>query len=405
VPFYARCFRFKLRAVAAPRSPLPFVAEVYCKGLLGRLRTRGGSGRGGGLATLDRYVLREVVLAWLGVTGVLLAVLVSNELAQVLGQAAERGYPRAVLFELIWLVSFQNLSVLVPVGLLIGIVLALGRLYHESEMAAIRACGVGPGRLLRPIGLLTAVVSALLAWATLVLAPHAVARAEGIKREALRSGEFGLLEPGKFHTFAGGSAVFYAESSDPDGTLHRVFVQRQSPGQIVVVLADRARHVVSEDGALHTFVLYDGLRYEGAPGLPVMRRVHFAEHGIPVRVDDTASGPARVEARTTPELWHDAAPAARAELQWRLSLPLMAIIVALLAVPLSALRPRQGRYARIGIVILVFFVYVNVLSAARTWIEKGLLAPAVGVWWTHALVLALAAFLWLRHSPPRWALR
>jgi len=218
------------------------------------------------LARLDRYVLREVALAWLGVTGVLLAVLVSNELAQVLGQAAERGYPRSVLLELIWLTSIQNLSVLVPVGLLIGIVLALGRLYHESEMAAIRACGVGPARLLRPIGLMTAVVSAALAWATLVAAPQAFERAELIKREALRTAEFGLLEPGKFHTFAGGSGVFYAEASEPDGTLKRVFVQRQTAEQAVVVLADRARHVVSQDGALHMFVLYDGVRYEGAPG-------------------------------------------------------------------------------------------------------------------------------------------
>jgi lipopolysaccharide export system permease protein len=357
------------------------------------------------LARLDRYVLREVALACLGVTSVLLVVLVSNELAQVLGQAAEHGYPRAVLLALIWLTSVQNLTVLVPVGLLIGIVLALGRLYHESEMAAIRACGVGPGRLLKPVGIVTAVVTVALAWAALVAAPAAFERAEAIKREAIRTAEFGQLEPGKFHTFAGGTAVFYAESSEPDGTLKRVFVQRQTPTQIVVILADRARHVVEEDGALHTIVLHDGVRYEGAPGSPVMRRVRFAEHGIPVRVDGRATGPARVEVRPTLELWRDPAPAAQAEFQWRLSLPIMAVLVALLAVPLSALRPRQGRYARVAVVILVFFIYINVLSAARTWIEKGVLSPAIGVWWTHGLVLALAAILWLRHSPPRWLLR
>jgi len=103
------------------------------------------------LGTLDRYVLREVAQAWLAVTGVLLVVLVSNELAQILGMAAERGYPRAIILDLIGLTSIQNLTVLIPVAMLIGIVLALGRLYHESEMAAIRACGVRPARLLRPI--------------------------------------------------------------------------------------------------------------------------------------------------------------------------------------------------------------------------------------------------------------
>ncbi len=354
------------------------------------------------MSTLDRYVLREVAQAWFAVTGVLLVILVSNELAQILGQAAERGYPRAVLLELIWLTSVQNLTVLVPVGLLIGIVLALGRLYHESEMAAIRACGIGPGRLLRPIGILTVVVTAILAWTVLIAAPAAFGRAEGIKREALRTAEFGLLEPGKFHTFAGGSAVFYAESADPDGTLHRVFLQRRAADTIEVVLADRAKHLVEEDGALHVLVLYDGSRYEGSPGMPVLRRVRFQEHGVPVRLGAGSSGPLRVETRPTLDLWRDPSAEAQAEFQWRVSLPLMAVIVALLAVPLSELRPRQGRYGRIGVVILVFFIYVNVLSAARTWIEKGWLSPAIGVWWTHALVLALAAYLWLRHSPPRW---
>jgi len=357
------------------------------------------------LGTLDRYVLREVAQAWFAVTAVLLVILVSNEVAQILGQAAERGYPRAVLMEMILLISVQNLTVLVPVGLLLGIVLALGRLYHESEMAAVRACGIGPGRLLRPIGILTVAVTALLSWAVLVAAPQAYGRVEDIKREAVRAGEFGLLEPGKFHTFAGGSAVLYAESADPDGTLRKVFLQRRSADSIEVVLADRARHLVEEDGALHVLVLYDGSRYEGSPGLPVLRRVHFQEHGIPVRLGAGSSGPSRVETRPTLELWRDPSPESQAELQWRVSLPLMAVIVALLAVPLSALRPRQGRYARIGVVILVFFIYVNVLSAARTWIEKGWLSPSIGVWWTHALVLAVTAFLWLRHSPPRWAIR
>jgi lipopolysaccharide export system permease protein len=357
------------------------------------------------LGILNRYVLREVALAWAAVTGILLAILVSNQLAQVLGQAAERGYPRQVILGLIGLTSIQNLTVLIPVGLLLGIVLALGRLYHESEMAALRACGIGPGNLLRPIGLLALVVTALLAWLALLAAPQAFGRAQAIRREALKAAEFGMLEPGKFHTFARGAAVFYAESSDPDGTLHRVFLQRREADHIELVLADRARHVVEEGGALHVLVLYDGERYEGAPGQPVMRRVRFAEHGIPVRVGEPDAGPTRIETRPTLELHRDPSRAAQAEFQWRVSLPVMALVLTLLAVPLAELHPRQGRYARIGVVILVYFVYSNLVSAARTWIEKGWLTPAIGVWWTHALVLLLALVLWWRQSPPRWATR
>jgi len=359
------------------------------------------------LRTLDRYVLREVALSWLAVTGVLAAILVSNQLAQVLGQAAERGYPRTVILRLIGLMSIQNGTLVIPIGLLLGTALALGRLYHDSEMSALRACGVGPGALLRPIAILAAAVTFVVGWLVLDTAPAAFAQAQQIQREALRTAEFGMLEPGKFHSFQHGRAVLYAESADPDGTLRKVFLQRREGGHVEIVLAERARHLVSQDGDLHTLVLYDGERFEGSPGVAETRRVRFAEHGIPVRLSTSTGGPLRVEARPTLDLYADGSRAARAEFQWRVSLPLMVIVLTLLAVPLSELQPRQGRYARIGPVILVFFIYINLLSAARTWLEKGSepLPGMAGLWWPHVIVLAIAAVLWWRRAPPSWALR
>ncbi len=357
------------------------------------------------MGIVDRYILREVGLTWAAVTAVLLALLVSNELAQMLGRAADGHIGRELLPEAIALMSIQNGTYVIPVGLLLGIVLALGRLYHESEMAALQACGVGPGRLLRPVGLLTLGVVALLAWIALDAAPRAYGREQQIERDALKTAEFGMLEPGKFHTFDHGNAVFYAESSDADGTLHRVFLQRRIGDQVQIVLADRARHLVQEDGALHVLVLYDGERYEGTPGQPQLRRVRFVEHGIPVRVGAPTTGPARVEMRPTLDLLLDPAATARAEVQHRISLPLMALVLAVLAVPMSRLRPRQGRYARIAIVILVYFIYANLITAAQSWVAKGWVPPWLGLWWTHAVVLLVALAMWWRQSPPAWATR
>jgi len=351
------------------------------------------------VATVDRYVGREVAISWLAVTGVLMAVLVSNQLAQVLGQAAERGYPRGVILHLIALMSIQNLTVLVPVGVLLGVVLALGRLYHDSEMAALLACGMGPQRMLWPVGLLGLGVAVVLAWLALSVAPRAFARAEGIRQEALRAAQFSQLEPGKFHGFLRGAGVFYAESQDPDGGLRRVFIERHLGARVEIVLADRATQRVEEQGDVHVLVLQDGNRYETTPGDPSVRRVHFEEYGIPVRVDAAKGGPVRVEARSTADLWRDPDSHAQSELQWRLSLPLMALLLALLAIPLAELAPRQGRYSRIGVVILLYFVYSNLLSAARTWMEKDWLPSAIGLWWVHALVVLLALWLWRPYLP------
>src|SRR3979409_652991 len=97
---------------------------------------------------VQRYGVREVAQTWLAVTGVLVAILLSNQLSRVLGQAADNQYGRRVGSELIALGAIMNLSVIVPVGLLFAVVLTLGRMYHDSEMAALQACGFGPSRLL-----------------------------------------------------------------------------------------------------------------------------------------------------------------------------------------------------------------------------------------------------------------
>src|SRR5258708_34438743 len=110
--------------------------------------------------TVQRYVLGEVVQTWLAVTGILVAILVSNQLSGVLGQAAENQYGRGVVLDLIALGAIMNLSVIVPVGLLLAVVLTLGRMYHDSEMAALQACGFGPSRLLAPLLCFPVILSA-----------------------------------------------------------------------------------------------------------------------------------------------------------------------------------------------------------------------------------------------------
>jgi lipopolysaccharide export system permease protein len=351
------------------------------------------------LGILDRYVLREVASTWVAVTGVLLAILVSNQLARILGLAAANGFPREVIVSLIGLTTLQNLTVLVPIGMLLAVMMALGRLYHDSEMAAVRACGTGPERLYVPVMFLAVAVAAGLAWLAFDVAPAAFGKAQDLRREALRSAEFGRLEPGKFRSFAGGSAVFYAERADEAGVLYNVFLQRRVGDRIEVATASRAVHRIEEGGGLHVIVLYDGQRYEGVPGQAGFRKLRFAEHGIPVRIPGPGAGSLRGEAKPMSDLLASTDPRDVSELQWRLSLPVMVLVLALLAVPLSILRPRQGRYAKVALAILIYFGYSNLISAARVWIEKGQVDPRLGVWWVHLLVVLLALFLLHRQSP------
>ncbi|HKZ73751.1 MAG TPA: LptF/LptG family permease, partial [Steroidobacteraceae bacterium] len=270
---------------------------------------------------LDRYILREVFANWAVVTSVLLVILLTNQLARVLERAAENRYPQDVVLELIWLGALQNLSVIIPVGMLLGVVLAFGRLYHDSEMAAAFACGVGPSRVYGPVAVLALVLAAILAWLTLDLAPAATARALSLRNEALQSGRFSAIAPGKFRTFGGESAVVFAGGVDADGMLTQIFVERTRGLEIEVALADRARHAVSADGMTHTITLYDGERFEGTPGSPQFRIVRFAEHVVPVKVPPLEDAIASLDAAPTEELLRSRDRERRAKLHRRLAMP------------------------------------------------------------------------------------
>jgi lipopolysaccharide export system permease protein len=126
--------------------------------------------------------------------------------------------------------------------------------------------------------------------------------------------------------------------------------------------------------------------------------VEFGEHGIPIITPDEAIGTSDPDTKPTSELWGSGSPVDIAQLQFRASSPIMALVLTLVAVPLSRLRPRQGRYARVGFAIIVYFVYSNLRSASKVWVEKGTLSPAIGVWWVHLLLLAFGIYLLVREE-------
>lgn len=354
------------------------------------------------LRILDRYILREVLVSWLSVSGVLLAILITNQVARVLERAAESQYPRGVVLELIGLGAVQYLALILPVSLLLAVVLGLGRLYHDSEMSAAQACGAGSRVVLVPVLSLTAVLAALIALLALQVSPAAAGRMLDLRREALRAGQFAPISPGKFSTFGGGSTVVYAQGADPDGTLRRVFVQRTRGKQFEIALAQRATHAYSEGGDLQVITLYDGERYEGIPGERRFRIVKFAENSIPVRLPALSGGAIALEGLPIGVLAASDDPEQLAELHWRIALPVMGVVMALIAVPLARLRPRQGRYARVGYAVLIFFVYINLMIAGKTWIAKGVTPTWLGLWWVHGVIAALAVAILFT---PKWLAR
>ena len=343
---------------------------------------------------LQRYILRELWAQFSGVTAALAAILLVYQIGQVLARAAQLQYPRALVLELFALGAAENFAILLPLGMLLGIVLAMGRLYFDGEMVAAQACGYGRWRAWVPVAALAIPVMALSAWLNLQLAPMAASRRASLAAEAVRAGLAIPFEPGRFRSFDDGRTVLYAGRSLGDGELEDVFVkQAAARGAIATTVAKRARREIGADGLSQVIVLRDGERIEGVPGARRYRRLQFAELRIPLSPPVQMARRLRLDERPSLALLGSDDRRERAELQWRVGLPLMVLVIAACAVPLSRLRPRQGRYARVWLAVLLFAAYGNLATAARTWFERGVVPAALGMWWVHVLFALLAAGL------------
>ena len=282
----------------------------------------------------------------------------------------------------------QYLTVLVPIGLFLSIMMALGRLYRDSEMPAMMACRTGPMGIYRPLMWILIPLTLSVAWLSIDIGPRALVAVDRIGAEARREADLASIEPGRFTTFGPDNAVVYGERVTADAYMESVFLQRSiGDGAIEVVIAERGEQVVSEDPDVRLLVLHDGRRYEGVPGTSSFRVVEFAEHGIPYQLPSLATADPSPRMRRVSQLWASSELPEVAELQWRISVPLSTLILGLLAVPLSRARPREGRYGRLAVGMLVFIIYLNMLNAAKAWIETGTISPSIGLWWVHGSVV------------------
>jgi lipopolysaccharide export system permease protein len=343
---------------------------------------------------LDRYIFREVAQSWLGVTMVLLAILLTNQFARVLGDVAKDRFPKEAIFQIIGLTALQYLTILVPIGLFLAIMLALGRLYRDSELPAMMACRVGPADIYRPLSWLMIPLALAVGWLAVEVAPTALAQIERIGAEARRQADLASIEPGRFTANNREGAVVYAENVLGPGAVENVFLQRLQEDTVEVVVAERGEQVESDDPNMRYFVLRNGRRYEGVPGTSEFRVMEFAEHGIPYQLPTVSDPDLEPRAMTTQALLTSTDLEEVAELHWRVGIPVATLVLAIFAVPLSRSQPRQGRYGRLAIGLLVFIIYFNLLSAGKAWVEQGTMPARIGLWWVHGLMLA-ASFLML----------
>jgi len=260
-------------------------------------------------------------------------------------------------------------------------------------------CGVGLGRLYRPFLWLAAVLALLTAALSFSVGPWAGRQADFLVKDAKRLVQYTPFEPGQFKPTAGGKAVFYTASMDTSGArFGQVFAQIEDAHGVSVVVADHGEQGGDPVSGDRSVRLYDGYRYSGTPGSPQYDVVKFKQ--LTLRLSPPAFDYINNQRvlRATGDLIGSSDPGDQAELQSRLAAPLSVLILALLAVPLSHLRPRESRYGKLVLGILATMVYLYLCLFATTWVGKGKIPPALGLWWVHGLMLTIALLLIARRQ-------
>ena len=369
--------------------------------------------RRGGANTLPRMIFSRSIVAELSSTAgavftVLFSIIFSVALVRILGQAAVGTVDSGAVFSMVALTALTTLPTVLALTLFIAVLMTVSRSYRDSEMVVWFASGQSLLAWIRPVLRFSAPIVLLIAVLALAITPWSNQQiAESRQRFAQRD-DVSRVAPGRFIESAGARRVFFVESVDLHGaTVRNLFVSHRSQGREGVIVAREGVIEVGPNGDRY-LVLLQGRRYEGTPGQPQYRMLEFDRYAI--RLDVRPDAPlAELNARAKPtrQLLREPTPFHRGELLWRLGLPVVALLLALLAIPLGHVNPRVGRSANLIIAVLVFLLYHNGMSIVQAWVQQERLAFAVGVWITHALAAALVVLLFARRVYwqrwiPRW---
>lgn len=352
-----------------------------------------------------RYLARDIFSHTFAVALVLFLVVFSGRFIRYLAEAAVGDLTSDVLLPVMFFKLPSFFELILPLALFIAILLSLGRLYAESEMVVLKACGVSSNDLARYTLVPALAIAGLVALLALWVAPDGSARAQALLEDPRSAEGIQAIGAGRFKKQRGGDYVTYTEKIGDNGVLQNVFIverERLPEGdRLVVTYADEGEIIFDSATGRRYLELRGGTRFSGLAGQASYDGSAFARYGelIPER-EGGIRQTLRIDAVPTLVLWGSDDPAYRAALMWRLSLPLFVPIIAVIALALSKTDARRGRYARLGPALGVFLAYFLAMNQTRAMIEDGA-APAL-MFVVHLLFAALAALLLHWEQVQRW---
>ena len=343
-----------------------------------------------------RAVRREFANTAAGVFVALFSVLLSTQLIRLLGQAAGGRLPSDAVVILLGFGALNYLPVLLSLTCFISVLLSLSRAYRDSEMIVWFSAGLPLTAWVRPVLRFVAPIVLLIAVLSIVVSPWALSESAQYRQRIDARNDVSQVAPGAFRESAGADRVFFVESIAQDATdVKNVFVSSVQQGRLGVMVAASGRTETAPNGD-RFLVLERGRRYEGTPGTAEYRVMEFDRYALRIEAREAHAVESASRYLPFPDLARNPTNSNKAEILWRVGLPLSALTLALLAIPLSFVNPRAGRANNLVFAILVFMVYSNLLSLCQAWVSQGRLPFEIGMVAVHVGMFALLLLLFYR---------
>jgi lipopolysaccharide export system permease protein len=356
------------------------------------------------MSLFKRSVVNEITSHAGVVFSTLVVVWLSVLLVRLLGEAAGGSIGPDVVLGLAAFSTITALPTILSVALFIAVLTTVTRNYRESEMVVWFASGLSLADWLRPVMRVAIPVAVLVAVLTLVASPWSYRQIGEYRQRFEQRSDLSKVTAGQFGESQDGARVFFAEEpTNKADELGHVFVRAIDPEWLSVLTAASARTETMPNGD-RFLVLSAGHRYDLKPGSAEFRMVNFGHYGVRLESKSTEDPAAEAraaaerssKARSTFQLVQDNTAGAWSQIMWRVSMPLAALILAVMAIPLGAVNPRLGRSGDLLIAGLVALLYMNLINLFRAWISDGRLPFGLGWWPVHAALLGFAAYLFMR---------
>ncbi|HZP86309.1 MAG TPA: LPS export ABC transporter permease LptF [Burkholderiales bacterium] len=340
-----------------------------------------------------RSTLREFATAGTAVFIVLLTITFISQLIRLLGVAARGKVPADAILTLLGFSAIGSLSVLLSATLFLSVLLTLTRAYRDSEMVVWQSSGLGLLQWCKPVAIFALPIVLCVGALSLYITPWVIGKADQYRHQLETRDDVAAITPGVFKEAKSGDRVFFVEKFSADlMQVANIFVHSTQNQRQGVMVASRGYVETTPEGDRY-LVLLDGRRYEGTPGQADYRVISFRKYSVRIEQSEKTSYLPSQKSRDTLQLFAEPSPLHIAELAFRVGMPISSMILAFLAIPMSAVNPRTGRFANLILAVLVFMIYSNLVSMSQAWIAQGKLSPRVGTWIVHAAMFVVLVIL------------